>query len=190
MTNIIEKIVELREKIAAHDVTFWEASPAILAIFLPSILVPEWFWRLFALLLASSTLFVVCVHGLLAPEQIANFKNARSLTTKKYLFWLLYVTGLLLTPFIIVFLLIPSGSDLYRVIHDPSAALDKKVIEVKEWGGGGSVTPFFIGQRFETTSETYYLPFSFTAWGVGNFEVLYSPATNIIYEIKKYTESI
>jgi hypothetical protein len=146
MTNMIDNVSELRKRIAAHDVTFWEAFPAILAIFLPSMLEPEWFWTLFALVLASVTVLAVCLHGLLAPEQVAKFKNVRSLSAKKYLFWLLYIAGLLLTPFIIYFVLIPASTDLYRVIQTPSAALDKKVIEVQEWGGGGSVTPYFIGQ--------------------------------------------
>jgi hypothetical protein len=181
---MFEKLVEVRKKIAAHDVTVWEALPAVVAIVLPSILEPEWLWRLLSLVLASATLLLVCLHGLLAPEQVAKFKNIHSQTAKKYLFWLLYITGLLLVPYIIFILLIPSGGDLYRVMQNPSTALGKKVIDVTVWGGGGSVTPFFIGQRLQTADRTFYLPFSFTAWGVGDFEILYSPTTNIIYEIK------
>lgn len=181
---MIEKIKVLRRKIAAHDVTFWEVLPAILALAIPNILEPEWLWRLLALVIASLTLLIVCVHGLLAPEQIAQFKNIRSPKAKKYLFWLLYVTGILLVPFIIFFFLIPSGGDLYRVLQNPSTALENKNIEVVRWGGGGSVSPFFVGQRLETSKETYYLPFSFHAWGVGNFKILYSPKTKIVYEIE------
>ena len=181
---MLEKIKALRKKLAEHDITFWEGLPAILALIIPSILEPEWIWRLIAFFVAGLTLLIVIIHALLVPEQF-KFSNVKP-HNRKYFFLATYIGAVIALPIIFLYFLIPAGKDLYRVVQNPAAALEKKTIEFVEWGGGGSVTPFFVGQRFHTSDDQmFFLPFSFNAWGVGTFEVLYSAETDVIYEIKK-----
>ncbi|HLC49429.1 MAG TPA: hypothetical protein VJI96_03535 [Candidatus Andersenbacteria bacterium] len=182
--RLLEKMKVWRRKIAAHDVTLWEVFPLLLAIVVPNVFEPAWAWRLISFFVASLSLAIICVHGLLAPEQVGRFRNIRKPQNKRRLFWLLYITGIFLFPVIVFFAVLPSSGDLYRVIQNSNAALEQKIIHVVEWGGGGSVAPFFIGQSLHTSDEIYYLPFSSKAWGIGIFEVLYSPETNMVYEIK------
>jgi hypothetical protein len=181
---MIEKLKEFRRKIARHDISAWEALPVLLAVIVPSFLEPEWLWRLLALVVASLTIILACIHALSIPEQL-KFPNVKKPRNKKIFFWVTYASGILALLFIIYYFLIPSGKDLYRVIQNPTTALQSTTIEVTKWNGGGSVAPFFIGQTLITSDKSYFLPFSFNAWGVGIFEVLYSPETNVIYEIEK-----
>jgi hypothetical protein len=179
----LQLIKEIRRKIASYDITWWEIAPIIIAIFLPNFIEPSWLWRLIAVSIASLSLLVIFTHVFLAPEQIKKFQNIRSLKTKKYLFFLLYGAVIILMPFLLLYIVIPVTGDAYRVIQDSNQALDEKKIEVIEWQGGGIVAPYFIGQRLHTIDTIYYLPFSFKAWGPGSYQILYSPRTNIIYEV-------
>lgn len=181
---IFEKIKALRRKIAAHDITWWEVLPLLIALIAPNILQPTWMWRLFSLFIASVGMIVVCLHGLLAPEQVLQKRYDQSVKYKKPLFWFLYVMGIFLIPIIFIIGFIPSTNDLYRTIKDSDQALEKKVIEIVKSEGGGSVSPWFIDQTlYNAENEIYHLPFSFRGIRRGTYYMIYSPHTNIVYEI-------
>jgi|GEM_PF-6974682 len=180
---MLYKLIEWRRKLAGRDISLWEVLPIFVAIVLPSIVGPEWLWRLIGYFVASLTIFLIFVHGLLVPEQVKKFANIRSLRVKKYMFLLVYFAGLFGVCFILFYSLIPSGGDLYRIIEDPNA-LEQKTITVTDWNSGGAA-PFFLLQTFTSGTDRYSIPFSFTAWGIGTFEILYSPDTHIIYEMQR-----
>jgi hypothetical protein len=182
---MIETLKGFRRKIAAHDITFWEALPAILALIIPSIFDPEWLSRLLAFFIAGATLLFVCGHALLIPEQF-QFPNVRNPQNRKYFFWSAYLGVIVAVPIVLFYFLIPSSTDLYRVLqYGSSTALQQKQVDVVQWGGGGSVAPFFVGQRLQSSDgKIYFLPFSFRAWGSGTVDIIFSPATDIIYEIR------
>src|SRR3990167_4823794 len=124
--TFFESIKKIRERIATHDITFWEVVPAIAAMIIPNVFEPEWIWRLSALFVASVNLLYVSIHAILIPEQFS-FPNVRP-KNRKYFFWTAYLGSFAVLFFVLFFLLIPSGGDLYRVIQNPSGALERRIL--------------------------------------------------------------
>jgi len=183
--TLLEKIKILRRKIAQHDIALWECLPVLLAIIIPNILEPAWMWRMVSYCTALFFLIVIFLHGVIAPELTFNAKIKYDWSPKGKLWfarisYALLIGGLIFAVYWSIF---PMG-DLYRVINNQGKApLDEKIINVIETEGGGSVAPYFVGQRLRTEEGRYELPFSLRRWGTGTYKIIYSPKTNIIYEI-------
>lgn len=177
------RIKEVRKRFAEREIAKWEYYPILFAIIIPNIFEPEWFWRLLSAVVASLCLFILAVHTIFIPEQILQSRYNQSVKYKKPLFWVFYITAILLIPFALFFALLPTSGDLYRTIQNRDEALSSKIVHIIKTEGGGSVSPWFIGQTLRTGNEEYTLPFSFRGIRRGTYEIIYSPHTNIVYEI-------
>jgi hypothetical protein len=181
---MLEKIKNIRRKIGEHDLTFWEFLPCLVALIIPNLLEPAWIYRLVSFFVASLAFFIICIHGVLAPEQIFKAKYSQLPRRKIKLFWLLSVIGVLSLPLVLFFAVIPASSDLYRTIKNPEQALEEKVVTIIRTEYGGSLSPYFILQRLITDdNKTYHLPFSAHAWGPGTYMIIYSEYTDTVYEV-------
>jgi|SRR3989338_1830512 len=135
---LLEKIKALRRKIAAHDVTFWEGLPLLLAFIVPNVFEPAWAWRLIFYCAAMISLSIIVLHGVVAPELTFNAKIKYDWSPKGNLWFARISYALLVGGLVfVVYWSISPVSDLYRMIKKPNQALEQKVMEVIKTEGGG-----------------------------------------------------
>ena len=155
----------------------------LLIIIAPNILQPSWLWRLIALLVCGLLLVMLCIWALFS-HQVSASELRNVPPTPKVLSWATYIGVCLCLVAAMFIIVIPAGIDSYHLLVDPTNSLDSAVITFNDMKHGGSVDPWFMVQRLNTTDGAEYtLPFSFRAYGPGVYNVLYSPRTDVIYEI-------
>jgi hypothetical protein len=155
----------------------------LLVIIAPNILQPSWLWRLIALLVCGLLLVILCVWALFSYQASAN-EVTNKLPRRKVLLCATYIGVCLCLLAALYIIVIPASIDSYHLLVDQTNGLDSAIITFSDMIHGGSVDPWFMVQRLNTTDGAEYtLPFSFRAYGPGVYNVLYSPRTDVIYEI-------
>jgi hypothetical protein len=155
----------------------------LLVIIAPNILQPSWLWRLIALLVCGLLLVILCIWALFSYQASAN-ELTNMPPRPKAILWVTYIGVCLCLLAALYVIVVPAAIDSYYLLVDQTNGLDSAIITFSDMRHGGSVDPWFMVQRLYTTDgKEYTLPFSFRAFGPGVYNVLYSPRTDIIYEM-------
>ncbi len=151
-------------------------TPLFLAFIIPSILEPEWLWRLFLILLSSLGLALFTLRVILIPDLLKKEFVRGNAKTKQIVFVIGYIA--IATLFAVTsYFTYKAAIDLFGY---QNLKTEKVLIEATTTGG----VAVLAGQTLYFNNQSHTLAYY---WGVitpqKEYTVTYSPTTNFIYEI-------
>lgn len=151
-------------------------APLFLAFIIPSIFEPEWFWRLFLILLSSLGLLLFTLRVVLIPELLRRELAGGSVKTKHILFLVGYLAILVLFA-VTSYFVYKATIDLFGYQN-----LKTEKVSIEKTASGGITV--LAGQTLYFNNQSYTLAYY---WRIikpqQEYTVTYSPTTNFVYEI-------